>query len=115
VTIETLTLTKPPVVTTGMLIRRPAHEVYATYVVITESGLAGTGDEVSTTRLCVVCAEVTAMSGAGIMLMVDDAGAIQTVSVTPASLQTCIEPIVRPRTLPRTRRGSEVMVHTVRR
>jgi hypothetical protein len=34
------------VVTTGMLIRRPAHEVYATYVVITESGLAGTGDEI---------------------------------------------------------------------
>jgi uncharacterized protein YndB with AHSA1/START domain len=31
VTIEPLTLTKPPVVTTGMLIRRPAHEVYEAF------------------------------------------------------------------------------------
>jgi uncharacterized protein YndB with AHSA1/START domain len=31
VTIETLTLTKPPVVTTDMLIRRPAHEVYEAF------------------------------------------------------------------------------------
>lgn len=33
---------------------------------------AGTGDEPFTTRLCVVCAEMTSMTGAGIMLMTDD-------------------------------------------
>lgn len=30
-TVEPLTLTKPPVVTTDMLIRRPAHEVYEAF------------------------------------------------------------------------------------
>jgi hypothetical protein len=49
------------------------------------------------------------------MLMVGDDGAIQTVSVTPAQLQECVEPIVRTRSMPRTRRGSEVVTHTIRR
>jgi hypothetical protein len=52
---------------------------------------------------------------ARMMIMVNDDGAIQTVSVTPAELQTCIEPLVRTRTMPRTRRGDEVVIHTLRR
>ena len=50
-----------------------------------------------------------------IMMMIDDEGAIATVSVTPATLQACIEPIVTGHSFPRTRRGREVVVHTVRR
>lgn len=52
---------------------------------------------------------------ARIMIMVDDDGAIQTVSVTPADLQGCVEPLVRTRSMPRTRRGDEVVIHTLRR
>jgi GAF domain-containing protein len=51
--------------------------------------LAGHDDEPSTTRLCVVCAEVTAMSGAGIMLMLDDRphGSLCTTNDTSAVIE----------------------------
>lgn len=52
---------------------------------------------------------------ARVVLMLNDEGAIQRVSVTPAELQACVEPLVRTRTFPRTRRGSEIVIHTVRR
>jgi len=54
-------------------------------------------------------------ASARIMIMVDDDGTIQSVSVTPAELQACIEALVRTRTMPRTRRGDEVVIHTLRR
>ena len=52
---------------------------------------------------------------ARVAMMVGEDGAIQTVSVTPPELAACIEPLVRDRTFPRTRRGRQVVVHTVRR
>ncbi len=52
---------------------------------------------------------------ARIMMTVDAEGHPQTVSVTPPALQECIEPLVRARTFPRTRRGSESIVHVIRR
>lgn len=52
---------------------------------------------------------------ARIVLMLDDRGAIQTVSVTPPELQPCAEPLVRSRTFPRTRQGRQVLVHSIRR
>lgn len=55
------------------------------------------------------------LPSARILVMLDDQSAIQTVSVTPAELQPCAEPLVRTRTFPRTRQGRQVIVHTVRR
>jgi hypothetical protein len=52
---------------------------------------------------------------ARLMLMVNEEGAIQTVTVTPSELQACVEPLVRDRSFPRTRRGRQVVIHTVRR
>ncbi|UJR82333.1 PQQ-binding-like beta-propeller repeat protein [Sandaracinus amylolyticus] len=66
-------------------------------------------------RACLERAEGDPLPSARIAVMIDEAGAIQTVSVTPADLQSCVEPLVRPRTFPRTRRGRQVVVHTVRR
>lgn len=51
---------------------------------------------------------------ARIAFTIDDEGRPQTVSVNPAALQECIEPIIRGRTFPRTRRGSESLTHVVR-
>jgi hypothetical protein len=55
------------------------------------------------------------LPAARIVLMLDDRGAIQTVSVTPPELQPCAEPLVRSRTFPRTRQGRQVLVHSIRR
>jgi hypothetical protein len=51
---------------------------------------------------------------ARIAFTIDDEGRPQTVSVSPAALQACIEPIIRSRTFPRTRRGAESLTHIVR-
>jgi hypothetical protein len=52
---------------------------------------------------------------ARVSLFVDGEGRPQTISVMPAALQECIEPLIRGRTFPRTRRGSEALVHVIRR
>lgn len=52
---------------------------------------------------------------ARIALFIDDEGRPQTISVMPSALQECVEPLIRRRTFPRTRRGSEALVHVIRR
>jgi len=55
------------------------------------------------------------LPSARVVIMVGDDGAIQTVTVTPSELQACVEPLVRTRSFPRTRRGREVVTYTLRR
>lgn len=52
---------------------------------------------------------------ARVSMFVDGEGRPQTISVMPAALQECVEPLIRGRAFPRTRRGSEALVHVIRR
>lgn len=50
-----------------------------------------------------------------VVIVLGDEGEVQVVSTTPTESATCVEPHIRSRTWPRTRRGREVLVHVVRR
>ncbi|MCZ7679315.1 MAG: hypothetical protein M5U28_11370 [Sandaracinaceae bacterium] len=52
---------------------------------------------------------------ARVSMFIDEEGRPQTISVMPAALQECIEPLIRSRTFPLTRRGREALVHVIRR
>jgi hypothetical protein len=53
---------------------------------------------------------------ARVVIMVGAGGAVESVSVNPASLQDCVEPVVRERTFPETQREArEPVTHTLRR
>lgn len=66
-------------------------------------------------RRCLAGSSERSFPSARISMVVDAEGRPRTIRVVPEAVQPCMEPLLRGLTFPPTRRGSEAIVHVVRR